>query len=91
LLVILRVVGSGGGQFGALVRGKNEASQHAYLHLGIGPSWDLNDHVQDALCLIVPQWEIVEERGWLTVNLEIGAALQLEWVSSGGWLGERVC
>jgi len=32
----------------------------AYLHLGIGPSWNLDDHVQDSLLLIGIQGDVVK-------------------------------
>ena len=31
-----------------------------YLHLSIGPSWDLDDHVQNGLLLVGIQRDIVE-------------------------------
>lgn len=34
----------------------------ADLHLGIGPSWDLYDHVEDGLLLIGVQRDVVEWR-----------------------------
>lgn len=32
------------------------------LHLAIGPSWDLNDHVQDGLLVVGIEGDVVEGR-----------------------------
>lgn len=34
----------------------------SYLELSIGPSWNLDDHVQNGLLLVGKQWDIVERR-----------------------------
>jgi hypothetical protein len=47
-----------------------------YLHLAIGPSWDLNDHVQDGLLLIGVQGDIVERRDGYAILLDVDAVLQ---------------
>lgn len=47
------------GYFGT-VKDSNANSTGTYLKLCIGPSWDLNDHVQDGLLLIGVEGDIVE-------------------------------
>lgn len=51
----------------------------AHLHLGVGPSWDLNDHVHDSLLLVGVERDIVEWRDWLAIALNVDAVLQGVW------------
>ena len=58
----------------------SESSQHrhsssAHLHLGVGPSWDLNDHVHDGLLLVGVERDIMEWRDWLAILLDVDAVL----------------
>lgn len=57
------------------------------LKLAIGPSWDLNDHVQDSLLLVGVQWDIVERRDWLSILLDVNTVLQGVWSTN---LADRV-
>ena len=56
-----------------------KSSDRTHLLLGVGPSWDLNDHVQDSLLLIGVEWDIVERGDWLAVALDEDAVLQGVW------------
>lgn len=48
----------------------------SHLLLGIGPSWNLNDHVQDGLLLVGVQGNVVEGRDWDAILLDVDAALE---------------
>lgn len=48
----------------------------SYLKLGVGPSWDLDDHVQDGLLLVGVQRDIVERREWLAILLDVAAVVE---------------
>lgn len=50
--------------------------EYTYLKLGIGPSWDLNDHVQDSLLLIGVERDVVEGRDNLAILLDVDAVLE---------------
>lgn len=43
----------------------------ADLHLGIGPTRDLDDHVEDAIALVGEKRDVVEGGEDLTVSLDI--------------------
>lgn len=47
-----------------------------YLHLGIGPSWHLNNHVEDSLLLVGVQRNVVERRARLAILLDVDAVLE---------------
>jgi len=47
-----------------------------YLHLSIGPSWHLNNHVEDSLLLICVQRDVVEGRARLAILLDVDAVLE---------------
>ena len=47
-----------------------------YLHLSIGPSWHLNNHVEDGLLLIGIQRDVVERRARLAILLDVDAVLE---------------
>lgn len=47
-----------------------------YLLLGVGPSRDLNDHVQDGLLSIGVEGDVVEGRDGLAILLDINTVLQ---------------
>jgi hypothetical protein len=40
----------------------------AHFELGVGPSWDLNHHVQDLLAFVSKQGDIVEWRDWGSIS-----------------------
>jgi len=65
----------------------------ANLHLCVGPSWDLDDHVQDSLLLIGVKRNIVEGRDWDAILLNVDAVLQSVWCSdlAGGVLRGHIC
>jgi len=46
------------------------------LKLAIGPSWDLNDHVQDGLLLVGIERDIVEGRNRNSILLDVNAVLK---------------
>jgi hypothetical protein len=46
------------------------------LHFAIGPSWDLNDHIQDGLLLIGIERDIVEGRDGDAILFNIDSVLQ---------------
>ena len=48
----------------------------AYLLLSVGPARDLNNHVQDALLLIVVERDIVERRDGDAILLVVDTVLQ---------------
>lgn len=52
-----------------------------YFHLSIGPSRNLNDHVQDGVLLIGIQRNIVEGRDRLAIFGDVDAVLQGVWSS----------
>ena len=72
-----------------------------HLHLRVGPSWNLNHHIQDRLLLIGIQWDIVEGRARLAILLNpdavfegVGSADLAGGVDGGGlaivaFLGDR--
>ena len=68
-------------------------SSSAHLHLGVGPSWDLNDHVHDGLLLVGVERDIVEWRDWLPILLDVDAVLQCVWGTNfaDGILRSHVC
>jgi hypothetical protein len=57
-------------------RRKLQNTDLTYLHFGIGPSWNLDDHVQDGLLLIGIQGDVVEWRHRNTIFLDENAMLQ---------------
>ena len=74
----------------------NTLEGFAYLadfHLAIGPSWDLNDHVQDRLGVVGIEGDIVEGGDRDAILLDVDAVLQS--VGSGNLsdlvLGGHVC
>ena len=64
-----------------------------HLHLGIGPSWNLDDHVQDSLLFVGVQGDVVEWGDWNSIFLEVDAMLQSVGSSdlASGVLGSHVC
>jgi len=40
----------------------NQAGRQTDLHLGVGPTWHLHDHVVDGLLLVGVQWNVVHRR-----------------------------
>lgn len=46
------------------------------LQLGVSPSWDLDDHVEDGLFLVGIQWDVVERRDDLTILLDEDLVVQ---------------
>ncbi len=58
---------------------KSKQSVRTHLKLAIGPSWDLNDHVQDGLLLVGIERDVVEWRDWLAILLDVDAVLQGVW------------
>ena len=48
----------------------------SYLLLGIGPTGNLDDHVEDGLLLVGEQRNVVEGRDWLAIFLEVDAVLE---------------
>lgn len=60
-------------------KSRHRHSSYAHLHLGVGPSWDLNDHVHDGLLLVGVERDIVERRDWLAILLDVDAVLQGVW------------
>lgn len=50
--------------------------ESAYLQLSIGPSWDLNDHVQDSLLLIGIEGDVMERRDRNAILLKVDSVLQ---------------
>lgn len=65
----------------------------ADFHLAIGPSWDLNDHVQDSLLLVGIEGDVVEGGDGDAILLDVDAVLQGVRSSdlSGLVLGSHVC
>lgn len=53
-----------------------DALVRKYLELGVGPSRDLDDHVQNGLLRIGIERDVVEGRDGDTVFLEVHAVLQ---------------
>ena len=47
-----------------------------YLHLSVGPSWHLNNHVEDGLLLVGIQRDVVERRAGLAILLDVDAVLE---------------
>jgi hypothetical protein len=75
---------------------RKRQEEFAYLadfKFAIGPSWDLNDHVQDSLLLVGIEGDVVEGGDWNTILLDVDAVLQS--VRSGDLsslvLGSHVC
>jgi hypothetical protein len=69
-----------------MMRGRNQIwrgqiieKSATYFHFAIGPSWDLNDHVQDSLLLIGIERDIVEWGDWNSIFLDVDAVLQGVW------------
>lgn len=65
----------------------------ADLKLAIGPSWDLNDHVQYGLLLVGIEGDVVEGRNRNSILLDIDAVLEGVRSSdfSDGEFGGHVC
>jgi hypothetical protein len=63
------------------------------LKLAIGPSWDLNDHVQDGLLVVGIEGNIVEWRHGDAILLDVDAVLQsVRWCDfADGVLGSHFC
>jgi hypothetical protein len=57
------------------------ATVSTYFQLAIGPSWDLNDHVQYGLLLVGIQRDVVEGRNGDAILLDVDAVLQSVWAS----------
>lgn len=49
------------------------------LHLGVGPAWHLDDHVQNGLLLIGIQRNVVERRERHAILLDVDAVLEGIW------------
>ena len=47
-----------------------------YLKLRIGPSWDLNYHVEDCLLLVRIERNVVERRDRCAILLDVAAVLE---------------
>jgi hypothetical protein len=47
-----------------------------HLHLSIGPSWHLNNHVEDGLLLVGIKGNVVEGRARNAVLLDVDAVLE---------------
>lgn len=67
--------------------------QVTYLHLGIGPSRNLDDHVQDGLLFIGIQGDVVKWGNRDSILFKVDAVLQSVRSSdlAGGILGSHVC
>ncbi|KAH3663826.1 hypothetical protein OGAPHI_005229 [Ogataea philodendri] len=46
------------------------------LQLGVGPSWNFDNHVQDLLGLISIQWDVMERRDHLAILLKVNFVIQ---------------
>ena len=57
-------------------RGRRESIDGTYLELGIGPSRNLNNHVQDGLLLVGVEGDIVEGRHGLAILLDVDSVLE---------------
>jgi len=53
----------------------------ADLQFGIGPSWDLDDHVQDCLLLICIERNVVEGGDWDAILLDVDAVIEGVWLA----------
>ena len=51
-------------------------AQRTYLKLAIGPSWDLDDHVQDGLLLVGVEGDVVEGRHGHAILFDVDAVLE---------------
>ena len=58
--VLKQSVSASRGSRGVREFNNNNGIDQTYLKLAIGPSWDLNDHVQDSLLLVGIQRDIME-------------------------------
>lgn len=64
------------GSSNSATRGRRGAIDGTYLELGIGPSRNLNNHVQDGLLLVGVEGDIVEGRDGLAILLDVDAVLE---------------
>lgn len=48
----------------------------ANLHLGVGPTWHLDDHVEDKVGVVSKEWDIVEGRDDRAILLDVDAMLE---------------
>jgi hypothetical protein len=45
------------------------------LHLGVGPSGNLHDHVQNAIALVRKKWDVMKRRHDATIVLDVDAMI----------------
>jgi hypothetical protein len=64
------------GSSNSATRGRREAIDGTYLELGIGPSRNLNNHVQDGLLLVGIERNIMERRNGLAILLDVDSVLE---------------
>lgn len=63
-------------------------SQHhsvTHLLLSIGPSWNLNNHVQDRLLLVGVEGDVMEGRDGLAILLDVASIVKSVWLPYGTW------
>lgn len=63
-----------------------------HLKLAVGPSWNLDDHVQNGLLSIRVQGNVVEGGNWRSILLNVDTVLESVWCTdlSDGVLGSHI-